>query len=204
MFGDNLKILRKKSNLTQKQLAVELKLAESTVSMYERNKRQPSFEKLDEIADFFNVDMNFLHSYNIDDGFINTDNFNFVDSPIRRIPLINSVACNEPDLTKGNMNDYVEPFSFTNTDYAILAKGDSMVNANIENGDLIFVKQTNQVENGQIAIFCIENEATLKRFRRTKDTVMLVAENNEINPIILSEEQDAKVLGVATHIVKVL
>lgn len=60
MFGDVLKQLRIESRLTQKELGGILGISESTVGMYERNKREPDFETLESIADYFNVDMDYL------------------------------------------------------------------------------------------------------------------------------------------------
>ena len=59
-FGKVLKRLRTQNNLTQKQLADVLGISESTVGMYERGHREPAFEMLEAIADYFNVDMDYL------------------------------------------------------------------------------------------------------------------------------------------------
>lgn len=59
-FAINLKKLRTEHNLTQEELASKLKISRSTLGMYETGKREPDFETLEVIADFFNVDMNFL------------------------------------------------------------------------------------------------------------------------------------------------
>lgn len=59
-FGSVLKSLRHRHNMTQKNLADALGVSESTVGMYERGKREPDFETLEQIADYFNVDMDYL------------------------------------------------------------------------------------------------------------------------------------------------
>lgn len=59
-FGQVLRMLRTENNLTQSQLAKVLGVSESTVGMYERGQREPAFEMLEAIADYFNVDMDFL------------------------------------------------------------------------------------------------------------------------------------------------
>lgn len=59
-FGDRLKELRNRRNKSQAELAEDLKVAKSTISMYERGERNPDFETLEAIADYFNVDMNYL------------------------------------------------------------------------------------------------------------------------------------------------
>ena len=59
-FKEMLKYLRVRDNLSQAELADKLGVAKSTISMYEVGKREPDFETLEAIADYFNVDMNFL------------------------------------------------------------------------------------------------------------------------------------------------
>lgn len=59
-FAEIFKYLRLREGLTQKEMADRLGIAKSTVSMYENGNREPDFELLEQIADYFNVDMNFL------------------------------------------------------------------------------------------------------------------------------------------------
>ena len=60
-FKNMLKYLRERSGMSQLELAQKLGVAKSTVGMYESGKREPNFQTKEEIADIFNVDMNFLH-----------------------------------------------------------------------------------------------------------------------------------------------
>lgn len=59
-FNDRLKLLRRESGLSQMDFAKQLGLSKSSVNMYERGEREPSLETLEAIADYFNVDMDFL------------------------------------------------------------------------------------------------------------------------------------------------
>lgn len=59
-FGKRLRLLRKKMNMTQKDLADKFSLGESTIGMYERDEREPSFEFVRQLADFFNVTTDYL------------------------------------------------------------------------------------------------------------------------------------------------
>lgn len=74
-FKDMLKYLRNRENLSQSELAKKLGVSKSTISMYEVGKREPDFENLELIADFFNVDMNFLLGKDADEKnyYINED-----------------------------------------------------------------------------------------------------------------------------------
>lgn len=59
-FAERLRLLRKQRNLSQQQLADKLGISNSTISMYERGEREPDFEMLELIGDYFNVDTNYL------------------------------------------------------------------------------------------------------------------------------------------------
>lgn len=60
-FGERLRTLRQQAGLSQNELAKQLKISKSSINMYERNEREPGFEIMESIADFFNVDMDYLY-----------------------------------------------------------------------------------------------------------------------------------------------
>lgn len=86
-FKDIIKGLRAGRQLTQDELATELGLSRSAISMYERGEREPDFETLEDIADFFNVDMNYLTGWSED-----PTNYDDPDL-IATIPLTYMEAC---------------------------------------------------------------------------------------------------------------
>ena len=69
-------------------------------------------------------------------------------------------------------------------DFCVEVHGDSMIGANIHNGDIVFIRQQNDVENGEIAAVLIDDSATLKRFYHDGDTVTLIAENPKYPPMV--------------------
>jgi len=76
IFAIRLRALRRNAKLSQSDLANIIGMSKSSVNMYERGEREPSFETMEAIADFFNVDMDFLYGRSIDDdktGYANTD-----------------------------------------------------------------------------------------------------------------------------------
>ena len=68
-------------------------------------------------------------------------------------------------------------------DYCVRAKGDSMINARIHNGDIVFIRKQEMVDNGEIAAVLIDNEVTLKRFYYYPESNKLVlqAENPQFS-----------------------
>lgn len=193
-FAERLRELRNEKKMTMKDLADKLSLTEQAISMYERNERRPNFEKLEEIADFFNIDMNYLlgkssikNSYAHEFGEITLDKI------IRKIPLYDLISCGTGGFVDDNIIDYVSlpasMFSARKEYFAQYAKGDSMINANINDGDLVIFEKTSSVTNGMIGCFCIDdNTATCKRLSITNEQIILLPENPSYNPIIANVE----------------
>ena len=189
-FAKRLKELRVSRGLTQDDLARELNLVKSSISMYENGKRKPSFEVLEAIADYFNVNMDTLYS----------SAPVFVPS-LKRVPMLGYAAAGQPlENLDGQDTYYVETDSRYAVDFCITVRGDSMINAGINDGDIVFVKSQPEVPNGKIACVEIDNERVcIKRFYKTDTGVMLVSENPKYAPLQFSESNctNFKVLGLA-------
>lgn len=189
-FAKRLKELRASRGLTQDDLARELNLVKSSISMYENGKRKPSFEVLEAIADYFNVNMDTLYS----------SAPVFVPS-LKRVPMLGYAAAGQPlENLDGQDTYYVETDSRYAVDFCITVRGDSMINAGINDGDIVFVKSQPEVPNGKIACVEIDNERVcIKRFYKTDTGVTLVSENPKYTPLQFSESNctDFKVLGLA-------
>ena len=189
-FAKRLKELRASRGLTQDDLARELNLVKSSISMYENGKRKPSFEVLEAIADYFNVNMDTLYS----------SAPVFVPS-LKRVPMLGYAAAGQPlENLDGQDTFYVETDSRYAVDFCITVRGDSMINAGINDGDIVFVKAQPEVPNGKIACVEIDNERVcIKRFYKTDTGVMLVSENPKYAPLQFSESNcsDFKILGLA-------
>lgn len=127
--------------------------------------------------------------------------------PMKKIPLVGQIACGVPILAEQNIEDYIDLPGHIHADYALTCKGDSMKNAGIRDGDVVYIRQQPEVENGQIAAVLVdEDEATLKRFYFDGSIVQLVAENSRVLPMVFSgpDISRVRVLGLAvgyTHII---
>lgn len=115
----------------------------------------------------------------------------------KRVPILGSIAAGEPILATEEYGEYVELSEDVPVDFCLRVKGDSMIDARIQDGDLVFVRRQNTVENGQIAVVLIDEEATLKRFYRTKDGVILKPENSKYEPLFFTHRdfRQVRVLG---------
>ena len=121
-----------------------------------------------------------------------------------RVPILGRIACGIPKFAEENIEEYVKlPVSlFGRGEYFILrAYGDSMINAGIEDGDLVLIRQQNTADNGQIVVALMEDEATLKRFylEPEKHRIRLHPENPEMEDIFV---EDCLIQGVAIKVLK--
>ena len=189
-FAKRLKDLRISRGLTQDDLARELNLVKSSISMYENGKRKPSFEVLEAVADYFNVNLDSL--YGAKGVFIPS---------LKKVPMLGYAAAGQPlENLDGQDTYYVETNSKYEVDFCITVRGDSMINAGINDGDIVFVRSQPEVENGQIACIELDGEKVcIKRFYKNANEVMLVSENPKYAPLYFNEENcsNFRVLGLA-------
>jgi len=104
----------------------------------------------------------------------------------RGIPIVGQVAAGNPILAEENIEDYCSltpDFFAPAADYFLRVRGMSMKDAAILDGDLLAVHRTQDVQNGQIVVARLEDEVTVKRFRRQGSRVLLLPENDSFEPI---------------------
>ncbi len=115
-------------------------------------------------------------------------------APMGRAPLLGRIACGEPILAEENIEDYVDLPKHITADFALECRGDSMIGAGIQDGDVVYIRQQPEVENGQIAAVLVgDEEATLKRFYFDGQAIQLVAENPKFAPMVFTGEDINKV-----------
>lgn len=117
----------------------------------------------------------------------------------KKVPLLGDIACGEPILAIENVVDFVNVPLNVNADMALVCKGDSMINARIFDGDVVYIRQQEDVENGEIAAVLIGDEATLKRVHKFPNRIVLSACNPLYDDMVYSDEQaaDVRIIGKA-------
>lgn len=119
----------------------------------------------------------------------------------QRLRMLGNVACGEPIFANEEFEGYIELEDGIKADFCLRAKGDSMVNARIYDGDIVFIKSQDMVDNGEIAVVLIGDEATLKRVMYYPDKNMLILkpENTNYQDIVLIGEElnTVRILGKA-------
>lgn len=205
-FNERLRQLRRDRGLSQQELADQLRLidsysrglSKSSINMYERGEREPGFETLETIADYFNVDMDYLLGRSDTGPSANLSNILPIPS-MREVPIVGDIACGQPILAVENAEETAFVPDAVRADFCLRCKGDSMRDARILDGDLVFIRRQPQVENGQIAAVRIGEEATLKKVYLHPDRVVLRACNPLYADLVYegTDLEDVEVLGLA-------
>jgi len=123
-----------------------------------------------------------------------------------KVPLVGTIACGQPILAVEDADEIVEVPEHIKADFALRCKGDSMVDARIYDGDIVYIHSQPEVENGQIAAVRIGDEATLKKVRMYPDMVILEPANQAFEPLVyrMEELNDIEILGKAVAFTSII
>ena len=191
-FRTRLKQLRNEKKINQRELANFLKVAPSTISMYESGQREPNFEVLESLADFFNVDLNYLLGKSDKTTKLMLENEQKPQG--LQIPVLGTVAAGIPISAVEDILDYEEvPQSWENQGefFGLRIKGDSM-QPEINDGDTVIVRQQSTANNGDVVIALVNgDDATCKKFEKLDNGIMLISNNSSYSPMYFSNEEVA-------------
>lgn len=192
--------------LTMDEVALRIGVAKSTIQRYEKGQiKKIKLPVIESIASALDVNPDWLIG-NTDNPVprrnINTpklpDNI-FPIPAMREWKILGGTACGEPIFRELDDETIMAPASI-DADFVFRCVGDSMINARIFDGDIVFVKSGVEVENGQIAVVRIGEEYTLKRIYRGEDYLELRAENPMYPArIIRGEQENAEIVGRAVQ-----
>ena len=122
---------------------------------------------------------------------------------ISGIPLIGSVAAGSPIMAFENVEKTIHSNPLNKSvDFFLRVQGESMVGAGILDNDLVGVRKTRNAENGEIVVARLDNEVTLKRFKKDSSGIRLVAENKSFSDIEVDESLDFSIEGKAVGIIR--
>ena len=207
-LGEYIKAYRDERGMSMRDFAASTGLSLGYLSMLENDKNPktgapitPSIKTFNAVAAATNTTLNELLS--LVDGNVSLDDVfipNVIQMPVmRKIPLVGSIACGTPILAEENLDGDVEAPDHVRADFALRCKGDSMINARIFDGDIVYIRQQESVEHGEIAAVLIGDEATLKRVYMYDDCISLEAENPQYKPMVYRGEEmnNIRILGKA-------
>ena len=210
-IGERIKQRRKELGLSVDELADKLGKNRATIYRYESNEieKLPT-TVLEPLADALGVSPGFLMGWE-KNGDIPAllDRFdNIKPVKLKRFPLLGEIACGEPIFASEDRESCVMADMDINADFCLTAKGDSMINARINDGDIVFIKEMPMVDNGDIAAVIIDDEATLKKvyYYPEKGKLVLYPENPDYEPFIYVGEElnSIRILGKAVYFMSAL
>lgn len=193
-FSRNLKYLRNEAGIEQKELAETLGYkSSSAVSEWEKGLREPNIQIISKIAEIFRTTITDLMEKDLSKEYNQSTN--------KPIPLLGTIAAGQPIEAHENIEDYYLLDPKIKADFCLRIKGDSMINVNIVDRDIVFIKKQCTIDNGEIGAVLIDDAATLKRFYYTDGKVILQAENPTHKPIII-DKGDVRVLGKLVSVLR--
>lgn len=225
-FHQQLKEAMNIRKVNQAELCARTKIPKSAMSQYISGAFKPKQTRTYLIAKALNVNEAWLMGYDVPMELNQTPEHkktnessetleslmekydNIKPVKLKRFPLLGEIACGEPIFAQEDKEHCVMADMDINADFCLTAKGDSMINARINDGDIVFIKEMPMVDNGDIAAVIIDDDATLKRvyYYPEDNTIQLIAENPKFKPLIYKNEQldQIRILGKAVYFMSVL
>lgn len=199
--GQRMKERRKAIGLSAERVAEMLGISPATIYRYENGdiEKVPG-DRLGPIASALQTTPAYLMGWEDEESNSFSYPSNIIPMPeMRKIPLIGTIACGKPILAVENIEEYVDIPKHVKADFALTCKGDSMINARIYDGDIVYIRQQDIVDSGEIAAVLIDGEATLKRVRIFDDHIVLEPENPMYKPTPFwgEEMNNVRILGKA-------
>ena len=201
-MAERIKERRKAMGYTQTELGEKLGLQASAIAKYE-NGRVKNMKRsvIANMAKVLECSPAYLMGLEYEDKIISLENVYPIE--LKRFPLVGKIACGKPKYANEDRESYVMAGTDIKADFCLKASGDSMVGARILDGDIVFIRKPDTVENGEIAAVVVNNEreATLKRlfYYQEKGLLILKAENPAFEDLIFQNEElnEVHILGKA-------
>ena len=198
VMSKNLKLYVERSHKDRKQICNDLGISYSTFTDWYNGNKYPRIDKIELMANYFGVQKSDLIEEHKADNIIQVTGM---------VPILGGIPAGVPVLAQENIEGFL-PVVVKNPEeyFSLRVHGTSMINAGIPDGSLVLIHQQPDAEDGQI-VACRVNgdEATLKRFKRVGDTVFLMPDNPEFDPIIVKcsdfNSGYAEIIGVAKQVI---
>ena len=190
--GERIRLRREQLGMTQTQLAEAIGSTKQNIYKYENNiiSNIPS-DKMEAIAAALHTTPAYLMGWETRDA----DSASEIPpgfQPLPRthkVPIVGRIACGQPITAEENIEDYADVPEGKRVDFCLLCEGDSMIDAGIDDGDVVYIRKQPDIENGEIAAVRIDNEATLKRVYKYPDRLVLQPENRSYPPMTYVGEE---------------
>ena len=201
--GSRIREFRKRLGLSVDDVAEKLKKNRATIYRYEsddiENLPAPILEPLAKVLQTTPAELMGWEQSPVPASDDLPDLPNIFPIQTKKVPLLGTIAAGVPIYADENFDGYRECTEDIDADFCLKIQGDSMIGARINDGDIVFIKKQSDVDNGEIAAVLIEDEATLKRVYKEKDSLILQAENPKYAPIVYTAESyvECRIMGKA-------
>lgn len=197
--------------ISQSELVRLTDIGKSSISTYLSGAYEPKQRNIYKLAHALRVNEAWLmgHDVPMETTTVQQPDFNIFSIPgvemlpkVNKVPIVGTIACGQPLLAEQNVEGYAGVPEDIHADFALRCKGDSMIGARIYDGDIVYIRQQPDVEDGEIAAVLIDNEATLKRvYKIGSDRLELRAENPSFATLRYQGEElnTVRIMGKAVY-----
>lgn len=195
-FGRRLRQVRQEMKMSQEEFAALLGTSKQVISRYENGQRSPKISVAADYAQKLGIPLGAL---NDDESpaspALPANVVPMAQMPRHRVRMIGSVAAGVPILAEEEYDIYID--APEKADYALRVEGDSM-QPNYLSGDVIYIKEQPDVDDGRVAVVLVDDSATLKHVYHEKDGLTLVSDNHDYPPMRMSfdEHEVIRIPGV--------
>lgn len=198
IIAENIRRLMNSRGWTQIKLSEVSGISKSTLSDYLNCKTLINPGNVEKLSNAFNVPKSEIDPSFKTNNFITESYEPYIVTEFVKVPIVGSISCGNGVIAYEDIEGYEDtPKSWLNGGeyFYLRAKGDSMINARINDGDLLLIRKQDDVDNGQIAAVLIDGEAILKRVYKTNGTTILYSENSKYPPISIDDNSDVRIIG---------
>ena len=179
ILAENIRHYMELNDKTRNDMCEALGVKYTTFADWVNAKTYPRIDRIEQIANYFGIEKSALMEKR---NPLPAGAILYQDRPTQPIPIVGVISCGTPLLAEDNIEGYHETFlqdmTTGETYFWLRAKGDSMINVGIHEGDLLLIRQQSDVDSGDIAVVAInEDDATLKRVIKKENALILQPEN---------------------------
>lgn len=197
-IGSKIKAARKAAHMGQAELGEAIGIGKSSISEWESGKRSPDIDKVKDIAKVLNVTPAYLMGWDEPSPASRPLPAGLLPVVKRRIPIIGHVAAGVPIMAEREYEEYEDDTYGISCDYVLRVEGDSM-EPRVLDGDVVYVRQQPDVDDGQIAVVGVDDSVTLKVVYHLPNGLQLVSLNPKYKPMIYTQSNTdyLAVIGLA-------
>ena len=192
-FAKRLRQTVKENEITFAELSRISGISKARISQYIHGVYMPNSAAISSLASALGVDPDYL--------LCNSNTRRASAGGTHTLKILGEVRCGDPTFAEEIYMGEISVSHNINADFCLIARGDSMIDARIYEGDYVYVKKCDMVENGKIGVCIIDGEATLKRiyYYPEEEKLILIPENKAYAPIsfVGHELMNVRILGQA-------